>query len=493
MTHQPTAMTSTDNHTQMEEVATNGVGAASKPSLSPSTRRNCLLVIDVQNDFCTGSLKAEGALHIIPVINRMRLGYEWDMIVYTGDAHPLNHVSFHANHLADPNAKLYEPLKLPNGQVQVMWPVHCVQGTWGQQLHADLIRDPTTDVVVDKGTVADQEYYSAFLCVDGVHRTNLSDILRQAGITHVATCGLVYEYCVGNSAIDSAREGFNTYFVTDGVKGLREEEVRKMKEKMENVGITIINSQDLPQHGFKPRAASTTSTPSNSSSNAASASSSSSSSSSSPSNTISPSPTTSASPSSSRRPHLLLGLSGSVAAIKAVELVSLLSVWAEVRVIATRKARHFFEAAQVEQMGVKVYCDEDEWKKEDVWKKGESVLHIELRRWADMLLIAPLSANTLAKIANGFCDNLLTCVVRCWNFASSPLLLAPAMNTLMWSNPFTSRHLDSVTSLGGEIEIIQPISKTLACGDTGMGAMEEVKRIDDITREAWKRKTTQTS
>lgn len=64
-------------------------------------------------------------------------------------------------------------------------------------------------------------------------------------------------------------------------------------------------------------------------------------------------------------------------------------------------------------MGIKVYCDEDEKR---LWsKRGDPVLHIELRKWADVMLVAPLSANTLAKIANGFCDNLLTLVCRCWN------------------------------------------------------------------------------
>lgn len=91
------------------------------------------------------------------------------------------------------------------------------------------------------------------------------------------------------------------------------------------------------------------------------------------------------------------------------------------------------------------------------------------------MLIAPLSANTLAKIAHGQCDNLLTCVARAWDYAQHPLLVAPAMNTLMWTHPFTEQQLNTLRSLG--IHVIPPISKVLACGDIGTGAMAAV---DDI-------------
>jgi phosphopantothenoylcysteine decarboxylase len=90
------------------------------------------------------------------------------------------------------------------------------------------------------------------------------------------------------------------------------------------------------------------------------------------------------------------------------------------------------------------------------------------------MLIAPLSANTLAKMAHGQCDNLLTCVARAWDFAH-PLIVAPAMNTLMWTHPFTEQHLSTLRSLG--VVVIPPISKVLACGDIGAGAMASVDEI----------------
>lgn len=124
--------------------------------------------------------------------------------------------------------------------------------------------------------------------------------------------------------------------------------------------------------------------------------------------------------------HLLVGVTGSVAAIKLGELVGELTRAAPanrllVRVVATEPATRFFAAAD---FPFPVYRDDDEWA---AWKgRGDPVLHIELRKWADLLLIAPLDANTLAKVANGLADNLLTCIV-------CPALLALVNNGWMVS------------------------------------------------------------
>lgn len=121
-----------------------------------------------------------------------------------------------------------------------------------------------------------------------------------------------------------------------------------------------------------------------------------------------------------------------------------------------------------------MHIDEEEWN----WqKRGDSVLHIELRKWADLLLIAPLSANTMAKIVNGICDNLLSLIVRCWNFndlhggmLKQPIVVCPAMNSLMYDNPITYRQLDSLKQMG--VRVVGPIEKKLMCGEVGNGAME---------------------
>lgn len=177
-----------------------------------------------------------------------------------------------------------------------------------------------------------------------------------------------------------------------------------------------------------------------------------------------------------QRPHVLLGASGSVAGIKVATLVQLLSVFADVKVVVTRAAMNFIGSREA-LAAVQVLTDEDDWRE---WNKvGDPVLHIELRRWADVFLIAPLSANTLAKLANGLCDNLLSCVARAWDW-NRPLLIAPAMNTMMWDSPFTPKHLQVLQDMGAQV--IQPIEKKLACGDIGAGALAEPESIAEAIK-----------
>lgn len=180
---------------------------------------------------------------------------------------------------------------------------------------------------------------------------------------------------------------------------------------------------------------------------------------------------------------MLLGLSGSVATIKAPLLSQHLCQFADVKVIATASSRYFVTEDLLPEAARPLLGDDDEWRQ---WKQvGDPVMHIELRRWADILVIAPLSANTLAKAAGGLCDNLLTCVVRAWDF-DRPLLVAPAMNTLMWESPFTRRHLDALHQLG--VEVVPPVGKRLACGDVGLGAMAAPEDIAARCVEALRRR-----
>ncbi|KAG7245381.1 hypothetical protein INR49_010831 [Caranx melampygus] len=113
-------------------------------------------------------------------------------------------------------------------------------------------------------------------------------------------------------------------------------------------------------------------------------------------------------------------------------------------------------------------------------QRSDPVLHIELRRWADLFVIAPLDANTLGKIASGICDNLLTSVVRAWD-TSRPLLFCPAMNTAMWQHPITAEQVSKLKEFG-YVEI-PCIAKVLVCGDEGKGAMAEVSTIVSVVRQ----------
>ena len=175
--------------------------------------------------------------------------------------------------------------------------------------------------------------------------------------------------------------------------------------------------------------------------------------------------------------NVLLGVTGSVAAIYTPQLFGeMREAGNDVKIVATKASLYFFDPAAIPTAGVGtrnrnvVILDEDEWPGER-YQRGDPVLHIELRRWADVLLIAPLDANTLAKFALGITDNCLTCVYRAWD-RSRPVILAPAMNTLMWEHPVTGRHLAQIAAdLGASLRVVPPITKTLACEDVGMGAM----------------------
>lgn len=122
---------------------------------------------------------------------------------------------------------------------------------------------------------------------------------------------------------------------------------------------------------------------------------------------------------------------------------------------------------------MQVFSDSDEWSN---WSKiGDPILHIDLRNWADVFVLAPLDANTLGKLANGICDNLLTCIARAWSIDEKPLIFCPAMNTLMWKHPSTERNI-TILKEWKYIEV-PPIVKKLACGDEGIGALATVESI----------------
>jgi phosphopantothenoylcysteine decarboxylase len=206
--------------------------------------------------------------------------------------------------------------------------------------------------------------------------------------------------------------------------------------------------------------------------------------------------------------NVLLGVTGSVAALRTPALYEgLRRKGYQVKVVATQASLYFFDPAaldprrgeRAERNPDVVVLDEDEWPGRSAgrrYAREEPVVHIELRRWADLLLIAPLDANTLAKLANGLADNCLTCVWRAWDPAR-PVVLAPAMNTLMWEHPLTRKHLrqllpeperlpanldqDDIVAWVNEhasrLRIVPPQSKRLACGDVGLGAIAEVEEI----------------
>lgn len=205
--------------------------------------------------------------------------------------------------------------------------------------------------------------------------------------------------------------------------------------------------------------------------------------------------------------HLLLAASGSVATIKLPKILEELSRYNDlsIRIILTRAAEKFLAGQSIEQPLLDslhryknidaIYHDKNEWDRP--WIRGESILHIELRRWAHILVIAPLSANSLAKMTNGLADNLLLSVVRAWDTTGEiegstkkRIIVAPAMNEAMWRHPITKKQMKTLEDdwgVDGEnegwIQVLSPIEKTLACGDVGNGAMREWRDVVSVIEE----------
>jgi nicotinamidase/pyrazinamidase len=175
---------------------------------------NALIIVDVQNDFVpAGALAVPDGDAVVPVINALQPRF--DLVVATQDWHPPSHGSFAANH---PGRKVYDVIDL-NGLPQVLWPVHCVQGTPGAAFVLGLDRSPIIRVF-QKGTDPGIDSYSGFF--DNGHRkaTGLGDYLKQRGVDAVYVCGLATDYCVKFTALDARQLGFETCLIEDAARGV---------------------------------------------------------------------------------------------------------------------------------------------------------------------------------------------------------------------------------------------------------------------------------
>lgn len=171
--------------------------------------------------------------------------------------------------------------------------------------------------------------------------------------------------------------------------------------------------------------------------------------------------------------NILLGISGGIAAYKSAELVrQLQQMGGEVRVIMTRGATEFITPLTLQALsGHPVHSELLDTEAE------MGMGHIELARWADLLVIAPATADLIARLAAGRADDLLTTVALA---TPAPLLLAPAMNQQMWRDPATGANITTLESRG--MRMIGPAEGVQACGDTGPGRMEEPQVIAEATR-----------
>ena len=195
-----------------------------------------LILVDLQNDFCLGgALAVNEGNKVIPIANQLM--DKFDLVIATQDWHPADHGSFAANHLWHYPGEVIDL----NGLQQVLWPIHCVNASFGAEFHKDLKTEKIT-TIFQKGTDKGIDSYSGFF--DNGHRksTGLGDYLKEKEVTEVYVMGLATDYCVKFTALDAIELGFNTYLIVEGSRGvnLQEGDVEKAIEEMKGKGVRLI-------------------------------------------------------------------------------------------------------------------------------------------------------------------------------------------------------------------------------------------------------------
>lgn len=202
---------------------------------------SALIIVDMQNDFFPGgALPVEKAPEILPVLNKL-LEHLFDLIVATKDWHPPDHASFAAVHGKTPGEHI-----MLQGLEQILWPVHCVQGTPGAEFY------PGWDIkkvrkVFHKGTDSQIDSYSTFFDNRHEKATGLADYLKAHQVHSVYIAGVATDYCVKYSALDALKLGFRTYVIVDACRGvdIQPEDSSKALKEMEQAGALLITSEEM--------------------------------------------------------------------------------------------------------------------------------------------------------------------------------------------------------------------------------------------------------
>jgi nicotinamidase/pyrazinamidase len=200
-----------------------------------------LIIVDVQNDFIPGGALAvtEGD-QVIPIINEIQ--QKFDFIIATQDWHPADHGSFAANHA---QRSVGEFIEL-NGVSQILWPVHCVQGTKGAEFHPDL-KTEKWKTVFKKGTNPNVDSYSGFFDNNRMGDTGLSAFLKEKGIEEIFVCGLATDYCVKFTILDAISEGFKTTLIADATRAvnIQENDGLRAINEMSASGAKVVLSDEI--------------------------------------------------------------------------------------------------------------------------------------------------------------------------------------------------------------------------------------------------------
>ena len=199
---------------------------------------DALIIVDVQNDFCTGgNLAVEGAEKIVPDINQFAEHFQ--NVVLTQDWHPAGHSSFASVH----GKKPLDTIKMDYGE-QVLWPDHCVQGTSGAEFHPDLNTE-IARLVIRKGVNKNIDSYSGFFENDQFTSTGLSGFLNNIGVKRVFVCGIVFEFCVGYTALDCRKEGFEVILIPEITAKFGGEGFDDMSTKLKDAGVAFLHLADF--------------------------------------------------------------------------------------------------------------------------------------------------------------------------------------------------------------------------------------------------------
>ena len=199
-----------------------------------------LIVVDLQNDFCPGgALPVADGDAIVSLVNRLLAQAE--VRILTQDWHPPQHGSFAVNH---PAAHPFDR-GMVGGVEQVLWPVHCVQGTNGAEFHPGVETD-RADLILRKGVSSESDSYSAFFENDRVTPTGLDGYLRSRGVETLAVVGLALDFCVAATAVDAAGLGYRVRVIESACRAIdRDGSLTAARAAMDKAGVTIEREGDL--------------------------------------------------------------------------------------------------------------------------------------------------------------------------------------------------------------------------------------------------------
>lgn len=197
-----------------------------------------LIIIDVQNDFCSGgALAVPDGEAVVPVINRM--ASNMDCVILTQDWHPAGHLSFASSH---EGRAPFEQIELAYGP-QVLWPDHCLQASPGAAFHPGL-DIPHASLILRKGFRKAIDSYSAFFENDGQTTTGLAGYLKERGIDKLYLAGLAFDFCVGWSAVDGCKLGFEVCVVEDACRSIDANgSLERARREMVEAGVNFVESE----------------------------------------------------------------------------------------------------------------------------------------------------------------------------------------------------------------------------------------------------------